>query len=269
VEAGAVSGGECGKVQAAAAGGPASERAAAMSFVSLERVVRRHGEAFELRIERLAVPRGELFCLLGPTGAGKSTLLRTLAGLEPPDAGTVSVDGQRLSGEGWPLPLLRRVTLVFQRPILLSGSVRANVEYGLKLRRRRDGSDRADEWLQRLGLTSLAQQSASTLSGGQVQLVALARALALEPQLLLLDEPTANLDPAHVALVERAIQAEHRRRKMTVVWATHNLFQARRVAERVGLLLAGQLIEVAPVERFFSEPADPRAADFVQGKMIY
>ncbi|NOX52856.1 MAG: phosphate ABC transporter ATP-binding protein, partial [Planctomycetes bacterium] len=101
------------------------------------------------------------------------------------------------------------------------------------------------------------------------QLVALARALVLEPDLLLLDEPTANLDPAHVALVEEAIAEDHQRRGTTVVWATHNLFQARRVAERVGLLLNGQLIEVASTQTFFDAPSDPRTADFVQGKMVY
>ena len=99
--------------------------------------------------------------------------------------------------------------------------------------------------------------------------MALARALAVEPDVLLLDEPTAHLDPARVALVKEAVDEFRRQRQATVVWATHNLFQARRVAQRVALLLDGRLVEVAPTQTFFERPSDPRTADFVQGKMIY
>ena len=239
------------------------------SLLRLVRLRKRHAETFELSVERLEVARGEVFGLLGPTGAGKSTLLRILAGLERPTAGTVRFGDALLGNKGWPLAVQRRVTLVFQRPLLLTGSVRQNVEYGLRLRGASHRPARTNYWLQRLGLDRLALQPAHTLSGGQAQLVALARALVLEPDLLLLDEPTANLDPAHVALVEEAIAEDHQRRGTTVVWATHNLFQARRVAERVALLLNGQLIEVASTQAFFDAPADPRTADFVQGRMVY
>jgi tungstate transport system ATP-binding protein len=102
-----------------------------------------------------------------------------------------------------------------------------------------------------------------------MQLVALARALVLEPEVILLDEPTANLDPARVAMVERLIETVHRERKITVVWATHNIFQARRVAERVALLLDGRLVEIAPTKLFFDSPGDPRTAAFVRGEMVY
>ncbi len=225
---------------------------------------------FRLSLPEMDIAAGEVFCLLGPTGAGKSTLLRILAGLDPPTSGTVLFCGQAFHPADVPLEVRRRITLVFQRPMLLSGSVRSNVEYGLRLRG--EASHRADkvqQWLDRLGLAALASQSAATLSGGQTQLVALARALIVEPRVLLLDEPTANLDPAHVALVEQVIADDHRQRATTVVWATHNLFQARRVADRVGLLLAGQLVEVAPTRQFFESPRDRRTADFVEGKMVY
>ena len=102
-----------------------------------------------------------------------------------------------------------------------------------------------------------------------MQLVALARALVVKPDLLILDEPTSNLDPAHVALVEDTIRSTNMTRELTIVWATHNLFQDRRVADRVALLWDGRLIEVAATEQFFENPSNSRTVDFVQGKMIY
>ena len=168
-----------------------------------------------------------------------------------------------------PLPLRRRITLVHQRSLLLTGSVTANIEYGLRVRGVRDRRNRVEAVLRLLKLERLAAQPARTLSGGETHLVAMARALVVEPDVLLLDEPTAHLDPAHVALAEDAVRQEQRRRSMTVVWATHNLFQARRAADRVGLLLGGELVELQPAPIFFEGPSDSRTADFVQGRMIY
>ncbi|MEX2558482.1 MAG: ATP-binding cassette domain-containing protein [Pirellulales bacterium] len=227
----------------------------------------RHGPSFALDVGELEIPAGEVFCLVGPTGAGKSTLLRLLSLVQPVGTGQVHFFDQRLNGQ-MPLAVERRVTMVFQRPLLLSGTVRRSIEYALRLRGAA-GPRRVDEVLDRLGLTELASQSTATLSGGQTQLVALARALVIEPEVLLLDEPTANLDPARVALVEEAVGQANRQRRMTVVWATHNLFQARRVAGRVGLLWEGKLIEVAPPEPFFKSPRAPRPAAVGEGKLVY
>jgi tungstate transport system ATP-binding protein len=233
----------------------------------LEGVERRYGASFALHIERLEIVAGETFCLLGPTGAGKSTLLRLLSGLERADEGRTWFAGQELNGS-LPVRLQRQMATVHQRPLLLQRSVRANVEYGLNARKAADPT-RIDAILARLGLRPLAAKAARTLSGGQAQLVALARALVLQPDVMLLDEPTANLDPAHVALVEETVAQYRRERPLTVVWATHNLFQARRVAARVGLLLNGGLVEVAGAAEFFDQPRDARTAAFVQGKMVY
>jgi tungstate transport system ATP-binding protein len=235
----------------------------------LQDVEKRYAGRPVVQVTELAVVPGEVLCLVGPTGAGKSTLLRLLAGLEPPSNGILSVGNHQLNGRGLPLELQRRITLLFQRPLLLRGTVQANVEYGLKLRGENDRAERVQRMLERLRLVDFAHQSAQTLSGGQMQLVALARALAVEPDILLLDEPTAHLDPAHVALVEEAVGEYRRERQATLVWATHHLFQAKRVADRVALLLDGRLIEVAPTQTFFESPSDPRTAAFVQGKMIY
>jgi tungstate transport system ATP-binding protein len=235
----------------------------------LRSLTKGYGRTFRLHIGELEIYPGQVLCLLGPTGAGKSTLLRLLAGLESPGNGEAWIEGRPLDGRGLALPDRRRVTMVFQTPRLLTGTVRDNVEYGLRLRGIRGRSPSVERLLDRLGLMRLATQSARSLSGGQAQLVALARALAIEPEVLLLDEPTAHLDPAHVALAERVVVEDNQVRGTTLLWATHNLFQARRVAHRVGLLLDGELVEEAATEAFFDHPADPRTAAFVRGEMIY
>jgi tungstate transport system ATP-binding protein len=235
----------------------------------LREVHKNHGLAFALQIADLHIQRGEVFALLGPTGAGKSTLLRLLAGLEPPGSGEIRFESQGFLADSLSTSSRRRITLVHQRPLLLTGTVRLNVEYGLRLRGAREVFSKTEAMLDRLGLRELASQSAQTLSGGQVQLVALARSLVIEPEVLLLDEPTANLDPASVSLVEETIRDVQRERSMTIVWATHNLFQARRMATRTALILNGRLVEVAATDQFFGSPADPRTADFVQGRMVY
>jgi tungstate transport system ATP-binding protein len=234
----------------------------------LEALAQRYGGRAVLEIDRLEITAGEALCLVGPTGAGKSTLLRLLAGLERPAAGTLRFGDHPLDSRALPLEAQRRVTLVFQRPLLLAGTVRANVEYGLRLRGLGRQPARVRAALDRLGLGPLAPRPARSLSGGETQLVALARALVLEPEVLLLDEPTAHLDPARVALVEEVVRDAHRG-GATVIWATHNLFQARRVAGRVALLLDGRLVEAAPAEEFFTAPRDPRTAAFVRGEMVY
>jgi tungstate transport system ATP-binding protein len=228
-----------------------------------------HGSGFTLYLSRLNLLRGEVVGLLGPTGAGKTTLLRLLAGLEKPDVGEVMFEGAPLASPDLSPAIRRRITMVHQHPVLLTGTVEFNVGYGLRLRGERKPTRIVIEVLDRLGLRKFASQSAKTLSGGQTQLVALARALVIEPDVLLLDEPTSHLDPAHVALVEETIRHMQEERRMTIVWATHNLFQARRVADRTALLLDGQLVEVAPTDDFFQNPSDPRTLDFVQGRMVY
>lgn len=228
---------------------------------------KRLSESFQLAVDSLDVAAGETLALVGPTGSGKSTLLRLLAGLVSADQGAVALDGIPFGAAGDDA-LRRRIAWVPQTPLLLRGSVRYNVEYGRRIRGLAcDGV--VDELLKSLELDKLAEQSARTLSGGQTQLTALARALATEPSVLLLDEPTANLDPARVALVERSIGASTEKLAPAVVWATHNLFQARRTAKKACLLLDGAVVETSPVETFFALSSDRRTADFLAGKMIY
>ena len=223
-----------------------------------------------LQVDSLDIQRGEAFAVVGPSGAGKTTLLRLLNFLEPPTAGQIYFGETEFSASREaPVETRRRVTTVFQRPMLLNRSVWANVHYGLGLRGKRNATQQTYAALEKVGLASLANQPARTLSGGEAQRVALARAIVLRPEVLLLDEPTANLDPYNISLIEATVQALNREQHTTLVFVTHNIFQARRLAQRVALLLDGQLIEVAETEDFFERPRDPRAAAFVRGELIY
>jgi len=230
-------------------------------------VVQVYGSREVLHVERLEIVRGEMLAIVGPNGAGKSSLLRLLNFLESPTSGQVLFEGRPLNGNT-PLATRRRVTTVFQRPILLTGSVLQNVAYGLHVRGEQDAVERSRRAVARVGLGELLRSSAKTLSGGEAQRVALARAIVLEPEVLLLDEPTANLDPYNGALIERTV-ADLNREGTTVVMVTHNTFQARRLAHRVALLLGGRIVEAAPVAEFFTAPKDPRTAAFVRGEMVY
>ena len=233
----------------------------------IDKLKKEYGSRVVLDIEELQIHAGEILALVGPSGAGKSTLLRLLNFLEPPSAGTIVYNDQPTNGNV-SIQTRRQVTTVFQRPVLLRASVRANIAYGLDLRGKSiDGS--VDAMLDRVGLKSLANAWAHKLSGGEMQRVALARALVIDPQVLLLDEPTANLDPYNVGLIEEIVREHNRARGTTIVWVTHNVFQAKRLAQRVGLILGGRLIEVGDTASFFDAPRDPRTAAFVRGEMVY
>jgi len=233
----------------------------------IEKLKKEYGDRAVLDIDELQIHAGEILALVGPSGAGKSTLLRLLNWLETPTSGTMVYDHQVVNGNV-SIELRRQVTTVFQRPVLLHSTVRENIAYGLGLRGKNvDG--RVDEMLDRVGLKSLAHTGARKLSGGEMQRVALARALVIEPRVLLLDEPTANLDPYNVGLIEEIVRAQNRARGTTVVLVTHNVFQAKRLAHRVGLMLAGKIIEVKATTVFFDSPSDPRTAAFVRGEMVY
>jgi tungstate transport system ATP-binding protein len=233
----------------------------------------------------LASEPGEVVALVGPSGTGKTTLLRLLALFDPPGAGRVTVDGRDAwsVGKDERLALRRRVGFVFQDRSLFTGSVARNAAYGLTVRR--SWPERARRWLRGLaggvevpgpvtraletvGLDGMAGRDARSLSAGEAQRVAVARALATDPAVLLLDEPTSNLDPRNTAAIEDAV-AGARDRGIAVVLATHDMAQARRIADRSAVMLDGTVIERGPTERVFDDPDDDRARAFVRGELIY
>jgi tungstate transport system ATP-binding protein len=223
-----------------------------------------------LEVQSLDIHRGEVFSLVGPSGSGKSTLLRLLNFLEFPTTGNITFEGKTYqAGQDMPLELRRKVTTVFQRPVLLDRSVWDNVVYGLQLRKTNHSNKLIQDTLEEVGLANLARQRARTLSGGEAQRVALARAMVVQPEVLLLDEPTANLDPYNVGLIESITQRINSIHGTTVVLVTHNIFQAKRLAARTGFVLDGKIIEVEQTGKFFDNPVDPRTAAFVRGEMVY
>ncbi len=237
---------------------------------TLDNLVKRYGNREVCHIDHLEISRGEVLGIIGPSGSGKSTLLRMLNLLEPPTSGSLTFGGASFSsGSSVPMSIRRKMTMVFQNPLLLNTSILSNIAYGLKLRGERNAKARAREMLERLGLNELAKEHRSTISYGEAQRVALARALIIQPEVLLLDEPTANLDPYNVALLERMVAEANRELNTTIILVTHNVFQAKRVAHRVALLLEGNVVEVGTTEEVFSDPRDPRTRAFIQGEMVY
>ena len=242
-----------------------------MALYTVDRLSHKYGERTVLKIASLQIEPGQILALVGPSGAGKSTLLRLLGLLETPTLGEVKVqlNGQAVTASTASIQARRQLTMVFQRPVLLSSSVRANVASGLRIRGQRNFAGRLEQVLDRVSLMPLVNANAHTLSGGEMQRVALARALILEPQVLLLDEPTANLDPYNVRLIEDLIREQNQQYGTTIVLVTHNVFQAQRLATRVALILDGELVEDAPTETFFNVSHDPRTSAFISGKLVY
>ena len=223
--------------------------------VSFESASLRVGDVNVVRELSLALVPGATTMLLGPNGSGKSTLLRLAMGLAAPTSGRITWGGRGAPGE--------RLAMMFQRPVMLRRSAAANVAYALPAR----DDARVAELLTLVGLAELADRPARKLSGGEQQRLALARALARDPEILFLDEPTASLDPASTKSVEdivRAVAAAG----VKIVMATHDIGQARRLAGDIVFLARGRLVESALAHRFFSSPATGEAAAFLRGDLV-
>jgi tungstate transport system ATP-binding protein len=208
------------------------------------------------------IEAGPRTVILGPNGAGKSVLMRLCHGLLAPTNGSIVWHGAR-NGD-----VRRHQAMVFQRPVMLRRSALGNVMYGLTLagKSRNEALLRAMDVLEVVGLAQHAARPARVLSGGEQQRLALARAWALGPDVLFLDEPTANLDPSAAQEIEQIINAIHAS-GTKIIMSTHNLGQARRLGDEILFLSNGRLMEHTPIDRFFREPASAEAAAFVKGEL--
>jgi tungstate transport system ATP-binding protein len=233
----------------------------------------------------IGVDPGEVVTVVGPSGTGKTTLLRLLALFRRPDSGTVAWKGDDVwnRSEGERLQIRRDISMVFQEPSLFTAPVWQNVTYGQRVRqswrtriRRRVGAvfgeqsmpESAHTALETVGLLEKQDQNALSLSGGEAQRVAFARTLAVDPEIMLLDEPSSNLDPRNTAVLEQAIRRA-KERGVGVVVATHDMNQTERISDRVGFLYDGELVEIGPPAQIFENPNDPRTARFVAGELLY
>ncbi len=235
-------------------------------MLKVERLHHSYGKAEILKNIDLDVERGEVFVTIGPTGSGKTTLLRLLGLLERPTSGHIYFDGHMVNNsERQRLEIRRRMAMVSQKPAVFNASVFDNVAYGLKIRKENGASLRYKVMnaLDTVGLSGYERRDARTLSGGETQRVALARAMVIEPELLLLDEPTANLDPVSTSHIEKLVTDVIKKSDMTVLMSTHDMFQGQRLAHRMGVLIGGEILQTGDPREIFSLPQSRRIAEFV------
>ena len=221
--------------------------------VELSNVSKTFDEIAALDNINLGVEEGEIFALLGPSGSGKTSLLKIMALLDEPSSGEVYYDGEKVSAKKVQQTRMQ-ATMVFQKTAFFDTTVYKNIAYGLKLRRMPEDQiwKEVGEALSLVGLEGFEKRSAKHLSGGEQQRVALARALALKTRIVLLDEPTANLDPRNASIIEEIISSANHASKTTFVMATHNIFQARTLPHRIALLQNGAIKEIGASTDVFS-----------------
>jgi len=237
-----------------------------MYLIETVDLYQRLGDRDILKNINIRIERGEVFALIGPTGSGKTTLLRLLDLIDTPDRGQLYFDGTDVTESAkLRLEARRRMAFVLQKPVVFNTTVYDNIAYGLRWRgmSRSDVRSRVDRVLEMVGLTADRKRNARTLSGGEVQMVAIARAIATEPEALLLDEPTANLDPVSMARIEDLIASIIERHDTTIVMATHDLSQGQRLADRAGMLLDGEILQAGDWREVFNAPRSRKIADFV------
>jgi len=228
--------------------------------------------------------KNEIYILMGPNGSGKSTFLRICALLEEPDRGEVNyfsgdtplnpplvrgeVKGGILKKD---IELKRKITLVLPKIGVFNTTVFKNVAYGLKVRGMRsiEVEDKIQKALELVGLTDKKNQNALSLSSGETQRLGIARALVIEPEVLFLDEPTASLDPRSTTIIEETILNIKKENRLTIIMVTHNIFQAKRLADDVLFMYEGGIVDHGPNKEFFEKPKDERAYRFITGQMVF
>ncbi|QNO15762.1 ATP-binding cassette domain-containing protein [Alkalicella caledoniensis] len=233
-----------------------------LSILNLTRI---YNDKKVLDLPKANIKSGSIYSIIGPNGAGKSTLIRILAGIDNASSGKVLYNDSVFDDD-----VRKRITLLFQKPYMMNLNVYENIAYPLKIRgfSKWDIGSRVDELLGILDLHDIKSQRASTLSGGEAQKVALARGLVFRPELVLLDEPTASIDPVSTLLMEKLVTQTNKNYGTTFVWVTHNISQARRTADKVIFMHQGKVVESGGAEMVLKNPTNEITRRFVGGDLI-
>ena len=251
--------------------------------LSISNINKNYNGKSVLRDCSFSFDKNGIYILIGPNGSGKSTFLRICALLEEPDRGEVSyfdttppipplarggVRGDVLKND---ITLKRRITLLLPKIGVFNTTVFNNVAYGLNVRgmKSREVEDKVYRTLELVGLNDKRDQNALSLSSGEAQRLGIARAMVIEPEILFLDEPTASLDPHSTTIIEKAITKLKENNRLTIIMVTHNIFQAKRLADHVLFMYDGGVVDHGPNREFFEKPKDERAHRFITGQMVY
>lgn len=236
-----------------------------MMQISIENLTKEYSEKQVLNIGNHRMHKGKIMGIVGANGAGKSTLIKILGGLEKPTRGNIFYNGVQDFNQ-----IYRDITVVFQHPYLLSTDVFHNIAYPMKVRKykKKDIKNRVNTLLHEMEIENLKDQRANTLSGGEGQKVALARAISFYPSLLLLDEPTANIDPNSMVVMEKMIKKINQSHKTTIVIVTHSLAQAKRLCTEIMVMDKGKIIEAGNVKQVMFHPQNRITKNLIQKESI-
>jgi tungstate transport system ATP-binding protein len=226
-----------------------------------------------LDIDELEFETGKITAIIGPSGSGKSTMLSVINGITKPDEGSVLFEEYEFSrgSKTYPKMIRRKMAMIFQKPVLFNTSVFNNIAYGLVARKtgKAEIIKNVKDIAVTIGLENKLEQKAVTLSGGEGGRVSIARALVIKPKLLLMDEPTASLDPKNISIIENIILNAKRSMDTSIIIVTHNMFQAKRLADNVIFLLDGKIIEYGTCDQIFNNPKNEQTRAFIHGDMVF
>jgi tungstate transport system ATP-binding protein len=234
-------------------------------YLELSNIQKKFGNIDTLNKVSIEIEKGKITTLVGTSGAGKTTVLRIISGLDHPDNGQVKFEGRIMK----PKELRSITSMVFQKTAMFNTTVYNNLAFGLKVRgfEKNDIDRKIKEILSKVGMEEFVKRKAKKLSGGEQQRISLARALIIEPKILLLDEPTANLDPSNAQIIEKIIKES--KNLNTILLATHNLHQAKRLSYNIAHIFGGKIIEFSDSNKFFTNPSDERTTKFINGELQF
>ncbi|SET73658.1 carbohydrate ABC transporter ATP-binding protein, CUT1 family [Natronincola peptidivorans] len=236
-----------------------------MMNLTIKNLTKYYNKQCVLSIDAFTIERSSFLGIIGPNGAGKSTLVKMLAGLETPSSGEILYEKSLISP-----PIYKSMTMVFQKPYLLRTSVFNNIAYPLKIRKLNPKAidKKVNHLIVEMGIESIKNQNAWTLSGGEAQKVALARAIIFEPALLILDEPTANIDPASILTMEKTINKFYQQSAPSIIIVTHNIQQAKRLCKEIAFMHQGKIVEFGKSSDMIHHPSNPLTKNFIEGEII-